>query len=92
MGKYDKPLHIVTAHVGELKLSLAQQTVDEKSNEIPAVRELIELLDIEGCMVVADAMHCQKETAKAVIAVPPNINDFINEDIFHQTRKTTQPY
>ena len=67
MGKYDKPLHIVTAHVGELKLSLAQQTADEKSNEIPAVRELIELLDIEGCMVVADAMHCQKETAKAVI-------------------------
>jgi predicted transposase YbfD/YdcC len=67
MARYDKPLHIVSAHVAELGITIGQKAVDEKSNEIPAVRDLIELLNIEGCMVVADALHCQKETAKAVI-------------------------
>jgi len=67
MSKYDKPLHIVSAHVAELGITIGQQAVDEKSNEIPAVRELIGLLNIEGCMVVADALHCQKDTAKAVV-------------------------
>jgi len=41
--------------------------VDGKSNEIPAVRELISLLEIEGCVIVADAMHCQKETAEMIV-------------------------
>ena len=66
MTKYEKPLHIVSAHVAELGITVAQKAVDGKSNEIPAARELIELLDIEGCMVVADALHCQKDTAQAV--------------------------
>jgi hypothetical protein len=39
-------------------------TVEGKSSEIPAMRGL---LDIKGCMIVADALHCRKETAKAVI-------------------------
>jgi predicted transposase YbfD/YdcC len=67
MTKYEKPLHIVSAHIAELGITIGQKTVDEKSNEIPAVRELIKLLNIEGCMVVADALHCQKDTAKAII-------------------------
>jgi predicted transposase YbfD/YdcC len=62
------PLHIVSAHIGELGLTLAQQTVQDKSNEIPAMRELIALLDMEGCIVVADALHCQKETARAIVS------------------------
>lgn len=67
MEKYKKPLHIVSAQIAQYGITLGQQAVDGKSNEIPAVRELIELLDISGCIVVADAMHCQKETAKAII-------------------------
>ena len=39
----------------------------DKSNEISAVRNLINLLQMEGCIVVADALHCQKETAKAIV-------------------------
>jgi predicted transposase YbfD/YdcC len=60
-------MHIVSAHIAELGITFGQQTVYEKSNEIPAVRELIGLLKIEGCIVVADALNCQKETAKAII-------------------------
>ena len=67
MKKYDSPLHIVSAQIGELGLTLAQRTVASKSNEIPAVQELIKELEIAGCMVVADALNCQIETAQAII-------------------------
>ena len=67
MDKYESPLHIVSAHSAELGITIAQQTVDSKSNEIPAVRKLLGLLEISGCMVVADALNCQKETAQAII-------------------------
>jgi predicted transposase YbfD/YdcC len=67
MEKYENPLHIVNAYIAELGITFGQQAVYEKSNEVPAVRELIKLLKLEGCMVVADALNCQKETAKAII-------------------------
>ena len=67
MSNYAGPLHIVSAHIAELGLTFGQEAVCNKSNEIPAVRELIAMLNIEGCMVVADALNCQKETAKAIV-------------------------
>ena len=67
MGKYKNALHIVSAHIANLGITLAQETVDDKSNEIPAMRDLIKLLEIEGCMIVADALHCQKETCVAIV-------------------------
>jgi len=66
MKKYDTPLHIISAQVSELGLTLAQNTVDGKSNEIPAVQELLKELNIKGTMVTADALNCQKETAKII--------------------------
>ena len=59
-------MNIVTAYT-DTGIALGQKTVDSKSNEIPAVRELIEMLDIEGTIITADAMHCQKETAEIII-------------------------
>ena len=67
MDAYGNPLHIVSAHISELKMTLAQETVAGKSNEIPAVQRLIKSLEIEGYMVVADALNCQIETAQAVL-------------------------
>ena len=67
MQEYDKPLHILSAYIAELGLTINQTTVDEKSNEIPAMQELIELMDIRGCMIVADALHCQTKTAETII-------------------------
>ena len=64
---HDKPLHVLSAYLCELGLTISQKTVSEKSNEIPAMRELLSLINIHGCMVVADALHCQTETAEAVI-------------------------
>jgi len=66
MDKYESPLHIISAHIAELGITIAGQKVDGKSNEIPAVRELISALDVAGCIIVADAMHCQRETASLI--------------------------
>lgn len=62
----EKMINIVTAYT-DTGISLGQITVDTKSNEIPAVQDLIEMLAIEGLIITADAMHCQKETAKKIV-------------------------
>lgn len=67
MKKYKNPLHIVSAQIAEYGITYGQKAVDGKSNEIPAVRELLELLEIKGCLIVADALNCQKETAKSIV-------------------------
>jgi predicted transposase YbfD/YdcC len=41
--------------------------VDEKSNEIPAVKPLLAELPIQGMVVTADAMHTQQKTAKFIV-------------------------
>lgn len=64
---YKSPLHIVSAYISELDMTFAQKSVNDKSNEIPAVQELLNELNIKGCMIVADALNCQKETAKIVV-------------------------
>lgn len=68
MWKYNgNALHIVSAQLAEMGLTFAQQAVDSKSNEIPAVQALLKELDIRGCLVTADAMNCQTETAKIIL-------------------------
>ena len=67
MSDYEKPLHIVTGLLADCCVTLGQITTDDKSNEIPAVRELLDLMDIKGAVVTLDAMHCQKETVEKII-------------------------
>jgi predicted transposase YbfD/YdcC len=60
-------LHLVSAWASEARLFLGQIAVAEKSNEITAIPQLLELLDIEGDTVTIDAMGCQKEIAQTII-------------------------
>jgi predicted transposase YbfD/YdcC len=46
---------------------LGQRRVDGHSNEITALPELLAMLSLDGCTVTADAMHCQKATAPAIL-------------------------
>jgi predicted transposase YbfD/YdcC len=62
------PLHSVSAWVCGLKMCIGLKSVEDKSNEIPAVQQLIDLLDLAGAVVTADAMHCQRETAAKIFA------------------------
>ena len=66
---YDKSImHIASAIISESQLVIGSAECDKSTGEIDAVRHLIKILDIEGAVVVADALHCQTETAEAVIA------------------------
>lgn len=72
-GSFDQaagqsPLHTITAFATDTRLVLRQMSVGEKSNEIPAVPVLLQLLELEGAVVTLDAMHCQTQTAKAILA------------------------
>src|ERR1700691_4806668 len=60
-------LHMVSAWGCEQRLVLAQLATDAKSNEITAVPQLLKLLRLEGCIVTADALNCQREIARQVI-------------------------
>jgi predicted transposase YbfD/YdcC len=60
-------LHLVSAWATEARLFLGQLAVDQKSNEITAIPQLLELLDIKGDTVTIDAMGCQKEIAKTIV-------------------------
>ena len=62
----EKMMNIVTAYTNT-GISLLQKTVEDKTNEIPAVKELVQMLDVKGMVITADAMHCQKETAETIV-------------------------
>jgi predicted transposase YbfD/YdcC len=61
------PLHLVSAWAVEQRLVLGQVAVGDKSNEITAVPQLLRMLSLEGVVVTADALICQREIAEQVI-------------------------
>ena len=70
-GSYDRDggraaIHMVSAWAGENKLTLGQVVLAEKSNEITAIPELLQLLEISGALVTIDAMGCQREIADRI--------------------------
>lgn len=60
--------HLVAALAHSAGVVVGQVAVAEKSNEIPAARRLLELLDLQGAVVTMDALHTQKETARQITA------------------------
>jgi hypothetical protein len=69
-GRTDgKPLQLLSAVSHRLRLTLAQQPIEQKSNEIPAIKPLLKKLPagaLEGSLLTADALHCQQETARFI--------------------------
>jgi predicted transposase YbfD/YdcC len=59
-------IHMVSAWATENTLSLGQVVVGEKTNEITAIPELLQLLEISGALVTIDAMGCQKAIADQI--------------------------
>lgn len=69
---YDKThrkgaLHLVSAWASESRLVLGQVETQEKSNEITAIPQLLEMLALKGCLVTIDAMGCQTEIARQIV-------------------------
>ncbi len=67
MGQEKSPIHIVSAWINQNSLILGQVKTDEKSNEITAIPELLDLLFIKGATVTTDAMGCQRDIARKII-------------------------
>ena len=63
-----RPLHLVSAWASANRLTLGQVKTSAKSNEITAIPQLLELLDLRGCLVTIDAMGCQKSIARQIVA------------------------
>ena len=63
-----EPIHMVSAFAARQRLVLGQVKVAEKSNEIVAIPALLEMMAIEGAIVTIDAMGCQRDIAKQILA------------------------
>jgi len=95
------PIHIVSAWATSNRLVLGQIKVDEKSNEITAIPELIDALDLTDCVVTIDAMGCQKQIASRIrakgahyiLALKKNQGTLYTDvhELFHQLRKDESP-
>ena len=62
-----KAYHVVSAWVGENAITLEEIMTPEKSNEITAIPELLEMIDVEGDIITIDAMGCQTAIAAKII-------------------------
>jgi predicted transposase YbfD/YdcC len=61
-------IHLVSAWAAANRLVLGQVKAGDKSNEITAIPQLLEVLEVAGCIVTIDAMGCQTEIAAQIIA------------------------
>jgi predicted transposase YbfD/YdcC len=99
------PLHLVSAWATEHGLSLGQVATEEKSNEITAIPELIDRIDVQGAIVTIDAMGCQKDIVRKIIDAQgdyvlavkdnqPKLHEAIQEAFSdqRQTELMTMPY
>ena len=63
----ESPLHMVSAWGSQQRLVLAQIATDAKSNEIAAVPRLLRMLALQGMIVTADALNCQRAIAQQIV-------------------------
>ena len=62
------PIHMISAWSSQQRLVLGQCKVADKSNEITAFPQLLQLLELHGAVVTIDAMGCQREIAAQIVA------------------------
>jgi len=90
LNRHESPKYVVSAWAESNDLVLGQLKVNEKSNEITAVPELLRVLELSGCIVTVDAMGCQKKIAKEIIEADA---DYVlalkgNQETVHQEVKS----
>ena len=62
-----RAIHLVSAWASANTLTLGQVKTEEKSNEITAIPQLLQMLELKGCIVTIDAMGCQKDIAQGIL-------------------------
>lgn len=61
-------MHIVSAWASEEGIALGQVATEAKSNETTAIPQLLGQIDLAGTLITIDAMGCQKEIVKQIVA------------------------
>src|SRR4028119_2329353 len=61
------PLHLVSAYAREHGLVLAQRAAETKGGELAVIPELLDGLDLGGCLVGLDALACRPEVAGRIV-------------------------
>jgi len=64
---HDRAVHLLSLFDHSTKCLLSQMLVDGKTNEIPAGPELLRTVPLQGKVVTADALHCQRDTCQAIV-------------------------
>jgi predicted transposase YbfD/YdcC len=65
-GQKATPLHLVNVWAAEARLALAQRTAPGR-NEVAGALQVLQLLSLQGCVVTADALHCRRDIAQAIL-------------------------
>lgn len=65
-GRKTTPLHLVNVWAAEARLTIGQRLAPGR-NEVLGAQQALALLDLEGCVVTADALHCRADTAQAIL-------------------------
>lgn len=63
-----RALQTLNVYSNDHGICLAQKFIEEKTNEIPAAQEILQLMDLKDMIVTADAMNCQKETVAVIVS------------------------
>ena len=90
LNKKESPKYVVSAWAEGNGLVLGQLQVEEKSNEITALPQLLRALELAGCIVTTDAMGCQKKIAREIVEADA---DYVlalkgNHEIIHEEVKS----
>jgi len=98
-GENLNALQFMTAMVVDNNLVIYQEETDCKTNEIPVMQSILKNLDVKNAVITADAMHCQKKTAKIiheagadyVLQIKENQKSLLKESkyYFHKARRDT---
>ena len=102
-----KALHTLNAYSSDLGMCIGQVFVNEKSNEIPAAIDLLDIIEVKGTIVTWDALNTQKETVKKVIArggdyvgalkgnqhnFYKDVKDYFEEEILREIKSNKENY
>lgn len=61
------PLNFLNAYSNNMRMCIAQEIIDKKTNEIPTTAALLERLNVKDCIITWDALNTKKENISAVI-------------------------
>ena len=61
------PLNCLNVYSNNMKMCIAEEIIDKKTNEIPTTAKILGKLNVEGCIITWDALNTQKENISAVI-------------------------